>query len=76
MRLDGKLGDLVTLTARWAILGRDEDDLILLRKSEYREKAEYNTYKGFVLAQSRAAEKLSRDIADAMKKTLANRSNR
>jgi hypothetical protein len=31
-----------------------------------------NTYKGLVLAKSRTIEKLSRDIAAAIKKTLAN----
>ena len=74
MRLDGKLGNQVTLIARWAIFGQDEDDLILLRKSEYQQKAEDDTYNGLVIAQSRAVEKLSQDIADAMKKTFANRS--
>jgi uncharacterized lipoprotein YmbA len=76
LRLDGKLGDQVTLMARWMIFGADEDDLIVLRKSEYTEKAEDGTYKGLVLAQSWTVEKLSRDIAAAMKKTLANPSKR
>ena len=71
MRLDGKLGEQVTLIARWAILGRDEDDLIVLQRSEYQETAEDKTYKGLVLAQSRAVEKLSQDIAKAVKKTLS-----
>jgi uncharacterized lipoprotein YmbA len=73
MRLDGKLGGRVTLIARWAILGPHENDLILLQRSEYQETAEDRTYKGLVLAQSRAVENLSRDIAAAMKNTLANR---
>lgn len=91
MRLDGKPGDQVALIARWAIFGQEEDDLILLRKSEYRERVEADTakpkpqfqtaedvdkredYKGLVMAHSRAVEKLSREIADAMKKTLADR---
>ena len=73
LRLDGKLGGLVTLTAWWTIFGSDEDDLILLRKSEYQETAEDDTYKGLVTAQSRAVEKLSQDIAAAMRKNLINR---
>jgi uncharacterized lipoprotein YmbA len=76
LRLDGKLGDRVMLMARWMIFGAEEDDLIVLRKSEYQEKTEDGSYKGLVLAQSRAVEKLSRDIAAAMKKTLANPSKR
>jgi uncharacterized lipoprotein YmbA len=73
IRLDGQLGHQATLIARWSILGHEEDDLIRLQRSEYQETVEDNTYKGLVLAQSRAVEKLSRDIADAIKKTLANR---
>ncbi len=59
------------LTLR-ALLGDEEDDLILMRRSEYQEPAADNTYKGLVLAISRTVEKLSRDIAAAIKKTLAN----
>ena len=87
IRLDGKFGDQVTLIARWAVFGRDEDDLIVLRKFEHQEKIEADTpkpksqsktaegdidvnYRGFVLAQSRAVEKLSQDIAAAIKEIL------
>ena len=70
LRLDGNLGDQVTLVAQWALLGNGEDDLILMRRSEYQEPAADNTYKGLVLAKSRTVEKLSRDIAAAIKKTL------
>ena len=87
IRLDGKLDDHVTLIARWAVFGADEDDLIVLRKFERQEKIKGDTpkpksqfktadgeadvnYKGFVLAQSRAVEKLSRDIAVAIKEIL------
>jgi uncharacterized protein len=90
IRLDGKLDDHITLSARWAIFGRDQDDLIVLRKFEHQEKivdqpaklkpapAASDTaqsmprenYRGLVLAQSRAVEKLSRDIAAAVKEIL------
>jgi uncharacterized lipoprotein YmbA len=73
LRLDGRLGEQVTLSARWAIFGPDED-LILLRKSEHREAAGDDSYRGLVTAQSRTVEKLSRDITAAMQKTLADRS--
>jgi hypothetical protein len=72
IRLDGNLGDQVTLVARWTLLGNEEDDLKLMRRSEYQEPAADKTYKGLVLAKSRTVEKLSRDIAEAVKKTLAN----
>jgi uncharacterized lipoprotein YmbA len=72
LRLDGNLGDQVTLVAQWALLGNEEDDLKLMRRSEYQEPAADKTYKGLVLAKSRTVEKLSRDMAAAVKKALAN----
>ena len=71
LRLDGNLGDQVTLVAQWALLEAEEDDLILMRRSEYQEPAADNTYKGLVLAKSRTIEKLSRDMAGAIKEALA-----
>ena len=71
LRLDGNLGDQVTLVAQWALLEGEDDDLKLVRRSEYQERAADKTYKGLVLAQSRTVEKLSRDIAAAIKKALA-----
>ena len=73
IRLDGNLGDKVTLVAQWALLEGEEDDLKLMRRSEYQEPAADQTYKELVLAQSRTIEKLSRDIAAGIKKTLGNR---
>jgi uncharacterized lipoprotein YmbA len=73
LRLDGNLGDQVTLVVQWALLEAEEDDLILIRRSQYQEPATDETYKGLVLAKSRTVEKLSRDIADAVRKTLANK---
>jgi thymidylate kinase len=64
------LGDQATLVAQWALLEAEEDDLILMRRSEYQELAADNTFKGLVLAKSRTIETLSRDIAAAVKKTL------
>ena len=71
LRLDGNLGDQATLVAQWALLGAEEDELILMRRSEYQEPAADNTYKGLVLAKSRTIEKLSRDMAVAIKGALA-----
>ena len=73
IRLDGNLGAQVFLVAQWAFLEAEEDDLILMRRSQYREQAVDNTYKGLVLAKSRAIEQLSRDIAAAVKTSLADR---
>ena len=70
LRLDGNLGGQVALISQWALLEAEEDDLILMRRSEYQELAADNTYKGLVLAKSRTIETLSRDIAAAIQKAL------
>ena len=72
LRLDGNLGDQVKLVAQWALLEAEEDDLKLMRRSEYQEQTTDDTYKELVLAKSRTIEKLSQDIAVAVKKALAN----
>jgi uncharacterized lipoprotein YmbA len=74
LRLDGNLADQVTLVAQWALLEGEEDDLKLMRRSQYQEPVTDKTFKGLVMAQSRSVDKLSRDIAAAIKKTLANSS--
>jgi len=71
LRLDGNLGSTVTLIAQWALLESEEDNLILMRRSKYQEQAVDQTYKGLVMAKSRTLEKLSRDMAAAVKKTLS-----
>jgi uncharacterized lipoprotein YmbA len=73
LRLDGNLGDRAALVAQWALLAAEEDNLILMRRAEYHEPAVDNTYKGLILAKSRTIEKLSHDVAAAVKKALANR---
>ena len=71
LRLDGNLGSTVTLIAQWALLESEEDNLILMRRSKYQEQGVDQTYKGLVMAKSRTLEKLSRDMAAAVKKTLS-----
>ena len=71
LRLDGNLGDQVTLVAQWALLDAEEENLILMRRSEYQAPAADNTYKGLVMAKSRAIEKMSRDMAAAIKDAMA-----
>ena len=70
LRLDGNLGDQVTLIVQWALLETEEDDLILMRRSRYQELAADETVKELVLAKSRTIENLSRDMAAAIKKAL------
>ncbi len=70
LRLDGNLGDQATLVAQWALLDAEEDELILMQRTEYQELAADNTYKELVLAKSRTVEKLSRELAVGIKKAL------
>ena len=72
LRLDGNLGDQVTLVAQWALLAAEEDDLIVMRRSEYQASAADNTYKELVMAKSRTIEKLSQNIARNVKTALGN----
>jgi hypothetical protein len=73
VRLHGNLAEQVTLVAQWALLGAEEDDLIVMRRSQYQEPAMDNTYKALVLAKSQTIDKLSRDIAVAIKKVIKSR---
>lgn len=70
IRLDGNLGDQVTLVVQWALLEAGEDDLKLMRRWQYQETVADDTYKELVLAKSRTVEKLSRDIAASIKTAL------
>jgi uncharacterized lipoprotein YmbA len=72
LRLDGNLGGQVVLISQWALLEAEEDELIVMRRSKYQESAADNTYKELVLAKSRTIERLSQDIAAAVKRALAN----
>ncbi len=72
LRLDGNLGNQVTLVAQWALLEAEGDNLIVMRRSKYQEQAADSTYKELVLAKSRTIRRLSQDIAVAVKRELAN----
>jgi uncharacterized lipoprotein YmbA len=73
LRLDGNLGDQVTLISQWALLETEEDDLILLRRAQYQEPAADSSVKELVLAKSRTIDKLSRDISESIKQALVDR---
>jgi uncharacterized lipoprotein YmbA len=70
IRFDGSLGGDVSLIVRWAILEGKERKVVSLRKSVITEPSGGKGYEGMVAADSQALEKLSREIADAIK-TLA-----
>jgi hypothetical protein len=61
----------VTLVARWAIFGREVEDLLHLEKSLYREAVSGDAYKDLVSAYSRVIEKLCRDVAQVLEGTIS-----
>jgi hypothetical protein len=68
IRFDGPLGGDVSLIARWAIYEGKERKLLSVRKSTIIEPSGAKSYEAMVAADSRALEKLSREIAEAITK--------
>ena len=60
---DGK----ASLVARWNILGKDGNKILLRRRSSFSESAKARNYKSKVSAMNRTLEDLSREIAEAIK---------
>ncbi len=66
IRFDGEQNGHAFLDARWMILSGKEKEILLVRRSAFREPIVSKTYEAIVGAQSRLIEKLSRDIAAAL----------
>jgi len=66
VRFDGPVGGDVSLVARWAILEGKEKKIVLVRRSTIIEPSGAEGYEAMVAADSRAVEKLSREIAEAI----------
>lgn len=62
-RLDGALGEDVVLDARWIVTGPRVREQVESGRTVVREATNAGGYEAYVAAQSRAVEKLSRDIA-------------
>jgi len=67
IRFDGPLGGDVSVIARWVIFQGKERKLVLVRKSTIIEPSGGKGYEAMVAADSRALEKLSREIAEVIK---------
>jgi uncharacterized lipoprotein YmbA len=65
-RLDGRLGGEVLLSARWGLIDRTSDKILMTRRSTYRHAVEGGGYGGLVAAENRALEELCREIAAAV----------
>ena len=70
IRFDGVIDQNVTLIARWVIMGKERDDVLLMKRSSYVEKTDDKTYEALVVAKSRAVQKFSGDIATEIKKII------
>ena len=66
VRLDGRLGEEVLLSARWGLIDRKSDEILVTRYSIMRRPAEDGTYGALVAAENLALEDLCREIASAL----------
>lgn len=66
IRFDGELGEQATLEARWTVLRDKDKSVIDIKRSSIQETIDAPGYLGLVAAQSRALEKLSREIAQSI----------
>jgi uncharacterized lipoprotein YmbA len=63
IRFDGTLGGDTSLYVRWTLFGKGGDELLAQKKSTIIESMDGEDYEALVAAESRALEKLSREIA-------------
>jgi len=75
LRFEGTSGGDVVLEARWRVLGQDRQEEVL-RYSLVREAVGASGYPAIVAAMNRSVGKLSREIADAVKRLRASRARR
>lgn len=71
IRLDGILGEYVTLITRWAVFGKNGDNVLLMKRSSYTESVAGKAYEALVAAKSQAIAKFSQDVASAIKTILS-----
>ena len=69
-QFDGTLGGTAQLVAWWTVYSKDDDQLLLSKKSSLNATAAGSTYQSLVVAENQLLTDLSREIANAVK-TLA-----
>ena len=72
---DGKLGESASLTARWTLFGKGGDEILAQRRSTFVESTGEQGYEALVIAESRALESLSREIASAIQEMSGRKSD-
>jgi len=65
-QFDGTLGGDVVLVVKWGLFGEGGKQLLLAKRSSFKEPTGAATYEAFVAAQSRAVAALSREIAEGI----------
>ena len=71
-QFDGNLGGQVVLDVDWMIITQENKEHAVIRKSVIRETVDSHDYESLRSAKSRAVEKLSREIADVLRKIPSN----
>lgn len=66
LRMDGKLGGEVLLTAQWSVLTGENNQMLANRKSHLKASEGSNDYGSLVAVESRLLETLSREIAQSI----------
>jgi len=67
LQFDGALGGDVVLSVKWGLFGEGGKQLLLAKRSSFKEPTGAATYEAFVAAQSRAVAALSREIAEGIR---------
>jgi uncharacterized protein len=67
VQFDGTLGGDVVMNVKWGLFAEDGKELLLAKRSSFREPTGAATYEALVEAQSRAVVALSREIAEAIR---------
>jgi hypothetical protein len=67
-QFDGQLGEQVFLRVIWALVGQEEANELVVRKTLIEEPVLTDDYEGLVAAQSNALATLSREIVEEIRK--------
>ena len=67
LQFDGALGGDVVLSVKWGLFGERGKNVLIAKRSSFKEPTGAATYEAFVAAQSRAVAALSREIAEGIR---------
>jgi len=67
LQFDGALGGDVVLSVKWGLFGERGKNVLIAKRSSFKEPTGAATYEALVAAQSRAVAALSREIAEGIR---------